>query len=114
MSNQNPPPNPQNLPPNPPPNPANPPPNPAPAAAANPLDQAQIQFFQGLVDQLRQQNRVSTPKSIPCGNYRQGEDFDQWVSVFIDSVKAANNLRAGDARLEQLCLTWLPTKKDSL
>ena len=69
----------------------------------------QNQFFQNLVDQLTQ-NRTPAPKSIPCGNYVEGTDFDQWVLVFTDSVKAANNLRNGDARLDNLCLTWLPTK----
>ena len=68
----------------------------------------QNQFFRDLVDQLRA--RTPSARSIPCELYKAGNDFEQWILIFMDSVKAVNNLQNNDPRLHQLCLQWLPTK----
>ena len=79
---------------------------------------AQERFFQALVDQLAQnRGQAQAPshsaKSIPCEVYRAGQDFDQWLNLFVDSVRAVNNLPVNDPRLTDLCLRWLPTKLES-
>ena len=78
-------------------------------AAEAPAADAQSIFFRSLVDRLNQ--RPPQTKSIPCDNFRQGADFDQWSTIFVDTVKAINGLGANDTvRINQLCVIWLPTK----
>ena len=94
-------------------NPAQHGPQPPPPPPPPPALGAQERFFQSLVDQLannRNQARQASAKSIPCEIYKSGDDFDMWCNLFVDSVRAVNDLGPGDARLEGLCLRWLPTK----
>ena len=73
----------------------------------------QNQFFQQLVNQLREP-RNSSVRAIPCENYKSSSDFDSWVKLFEDSIRASNNLDDADqARFTALCLKWLPTKLES-
>ena len=71
--------------------------------------EAQNRFFQSLVNRLESPGGIA--KAIPCEVYRIGTDFDLWSPLFVDTIKAVHNLRSTDqARIDALCLTWLPTK----
>ena len=73
----------------------------------------QNQFFQQLVNQLREP-RNNTVRSIPCENYKPDKDFDSWVKLFEDSIRASNNLAEADqARFAALCVQWLPAKLEA-
>ena len=77
---------------------------PAPA-----LPDAQQQFFSTLVNRLN--DRQPPLKSIPCSIFKTGQDFDQWLNVLRDNIKAVNRLTDQDqARLDELCRVWIPTK----
>ena len=72
--------------------------------------EAQNRFFRSLVDRLDRPS-TSSAKTVPCEVYSVGQDFDLWITLFVDTVKAVNNLKSNEqARINALCLTWLPTK----
>ena len=82
-----------------------------PNEVENPAAQmdAQNRFFQSLVARLETPGGAA--KSVPCEVYKIGTDFDLWVPLFVDTVKAVHNLTTTDqARINALCTTWLPTK----
>ena len=80
-----------------------------PNAVNNAAQDLQNQFMADLVNQLRQV-RAPSARSVPCEIYKAGNDFEQWVKIFRDSIKAVNNLQDTDQRVNQLCVQWLPTK----
>ena len=80
----------------------------AQAAQGNAQQQQQL-FFNTLINRLN--DRTPQLKSIPCGVFKTGQDFDQWLSVFRDNVKAVNRLTDADEdRINDLCKVWIPTK----
>lgn len=80
------------------------------AAQAAAAQDAQNQFFQALVDQLRD-NRSPQVRNVPCEVFEVGGDFEAWVKLFEDNIRAVHNLGPNDgARLGTLSIKWLPTK----
>ena len=77
---------------------------------ADPQPDQQNQFFQALVNRLNEP-RATNVRSVPCENYNATSDFDSWVKLFEDSIRASNSLGNDDqARFNALCIRWLPAK----
>ena len=77
---------------------------------ADPQPNPQEQFFQNLVNRLNEP-RATTVRSVPCENYNSASDFDSWVKLFEDSIRASDTRGDNDeARFNALCLKWLPAK----
>ena len=77
--------------------------------------EAQRDFFRELIGTVQglQNQRAPATKSIPCEVYRQGQDFDQYITLFIDNICAVHNIAKTDDQLGRLCVKWLPTKLES-
>ena len=76
------------------------------------MDENQQNFYKSMVDRLNNPNNT-TMRNVPIEVYRVGMDFDAWVCMFVDTIKAVNNLTDSQAdvtRLNALSLSWLPTK----
>ena len=76
---------------------------------------AQNVFFRTLVDRLNNQ-RPAQAKTVPCEIYKVNNDFKQWCTLFLDSLRAVNNLTTSQAdkpEVDRLCIKWLPTKLES-
>ena len=52
------------------------------------------------------------PKALHCKNFILGQNWPNFSSHFIQTVKAAHgiDLPAGQAQLDRECLSWLPSK----
>ena len=74
------------------------------------MDEAQQAFIQALVDQLRE-GRGSQVRSLSIESYESGTDFDAYIRLFEDVVKATYNLKDTDVdKVKVNCLKWLPVK----
>ena len=85
------------------------------AQNAQQAQNAQNAFFRTLVDRLNNQ-RPAQMKTVPCENYKAGGDFRQWSTLFLDSLRAVNNLTTSDAdklEVNRLAVKWVPTKLES-
>ena len=72
--------------------------------------QAQHDFYRSMVDRLNNPTNTSV-RNVPIEVYRIGMDFDAWVCMFVDTIKAVNNLsdsQNDQARINALSLSWLP------
>ena len=80
------------------------------------------QANQGLVAGQNQENQVNQNvgnrngarlphvRNISCTNYGPKGDFDQWVSIFKDNVRASHGMQPGDAGLNAQYVNWITTK----
>ena len=76
---------------------------------------AQRDFYRDLIGRVQGlgNQRAPSAKSIPCEVYRHGNDFDQWITLFIDNICAVYNIAQADDQMGRLCIEWLPTKLES-
>ena len=61
---------------------------------------------------LRQQPQIRGTSSIGVEDYVSGQDFEEYVDLFVSGVKLATNAR-DQQEVDNLCLQWLPLKLDA-
>ena len=54
--------------------------------------------------------RVPHVKNIPVSPYTIGQDFESWLILFIDNIRAVFGLDPGDAEVTNQALKWISTK----
>ena len=75
------------------------------------MGEEQNRFFTSLVDRLTAADNHQSVKNVPIENFKMGNDFEQWLTLFVDILKAVYNLGPNDqARINTLSLKWVPAK----
>ena len=63
-----------------------------------------------LADRIQHMGADPKVKSIPGVNYKIGNDFDQWASVYQDTVRTSHKKELNDQGLPALYLYYISTK----
>ena len=75
------------------------------------MGEEQNRFFTSLVDRLTAADNHQSVKNVPIENFKMGNDFEQWLTLFVDILKAVYNLGPNDqARINTFSLKWVPAK----
>ena len=77
---------------------------------AAPLQADLARAVDQLADKIQNMGADPKVKSIPGPNYKIGNDFDQWASVYQDTVRTTHKKPIGDRELPALYLYFISTK----
>ena len=91
--------------------------DPAQLAAMAALTPEQVATLTTLMNNLnvqpRRGNALPHIKNIPWPQYVIGQDFQAWLTGFVDNVRCVYDLPEGDDRIPALLLKWIVTKLSS-